>query len=93
MGAGAFACYAAVVAETVGCQVLHMNMALQNGSHPMKQQGCIVLAKPHCWEEIQGWGSQACGADNEGSLGEFEVSSEFALEDVVVALSGEEVED
>jgi hypothetical protein len=96
VGAGAFACYTAAVAEAVGCQVLHMNMALQNGSHLMKQQHCIVLAKPHCRAEIQpiqGWGSRAGEAHTEGSLGAFEVSSEFALEDAVVALPGEEVED
>jgi hypothetical protein len=42
--AGAFACCAAAVAEKVGSQVLHMNMVLQNGSHLMEQQCCIVLA-------------------------------------------------
>lgn len=93
MGVGAFACYAAEVAEMVACQVLHMNMALQNGSHLMKQQCCIVLAKPHCWAQVQGWGSKAGGVDNEGSLEEFEASSEVALEDVVSALLEEEVED
>jgi hypothetical protein len=90
VGAGAFACYAAAVAEAV---VLHMNMALQNGSHLMKQQHCIVLAKPHCQAEIQGWGSRAGEAHTEGSLGVFEVSSEFAREDAAVALPGEEVDD
>ena len=34
----------AAVAETAGSQVLHMNMVLQNGSHLMEQQCCIVLA-------------------------------------------------
>jgi hypothetical protein len=50
-----------------------MNMALQNGSHLMKQQYCIVLAKQHCWAEIQGWHSRAGEADNEGSSGVFAV--------------------
>lgn len=42
--AGAFACCAVVAAEMAGCQVLHMNMVLQNDSHQLEQQGCIVLA-------------------------------------------------
>ena len=42
--AAAFACCAAVVAEMVGCQVHHMNIALQNESHLMEQWCCIVLA-------------------------------------------------
>ena len=42
--AGAFACCAAAMAEMVGCQVLHTNMAVQNGWHLMEQQCCMVLA-------------------------------------------------
>lgn len=42
--AGAFACCAVAVAETVGCQALHTNMAVQNGWHLMEQQCCMVLA-------------------------------------------------
>lgn len=42
--AGAFAFRVAVVSEMAGCQALHMNMAVQNGSHLMQQQCCIVLA-------------------------------------------------
>lgn len=42
--AGAFACCAAAVAETVGCQALHTNMVVQNGWHLMEQQCCMVLA-------------------------------------------------
>lgn len=42
--AAAFACCAAVVAETVGCQVHRMNIALLNESHLMEQRCCMVLA-------------------------------------------------
>ena len=42
--AAAFACCAAVVAETVGCQVHRMNIALPNDSHLMEQRCCMVLA-------------------------------------------------
>lgn len=44
--AGAFACCAVAVAETetVGCQPLHTNMAVQDGWHLMEQQCCMILA-------------------------------------------------
>lgn len=41
--AAAFACCAAVVAET-GCQVPRMNIALQNESRLMEERCCMVLA-------------------------------------------------